>query len=578
MKTFRFAAAVLLTIALGFISGPAVAIDSSTDPLPMSMRQVQEITPYEPPHPGKVWFGYSVTGTLGQIFGTPPMLWSGGTYCHDGAFTCLSSADMAHSIGYFTLCAETNTAPCIESLEGRASKDAAWVTAKVKAKVSWALTQQEKNDWSDSLMRDGWGTPSDIADNKGWQSQKGSAIFASADGPITFEIPGVANAAGNDNYLLDAGYEADYDLAQGVATRALPKQVHFNVRPFVPAGPGYSPRQALRNGGNTGSLGMTPEKAFEGSSASAWAAAFSPLSQFRVKVRMPNSVSGWFAGRLDAPDITVEPSGSGENLVTISGTPVDVPTTSAGFPFFSAEAEQIRKDLNMPWDQASIDMFKKIEASGGAGGTGFTWVPNEGLSNIYQYWTKYFPPVAKGQLSLWSVTTLDGSKTAGPCFQNPNRLQGMVTSNAMVYQAGLPTFTQGRLDYSVSGVHFNVNNEVFQGTYRLIMRSDIARCVYGFSSAPIEGTVSVTSAGGAEQVAYTNVNEKDGWLSLTAQGFTFSDPTISVKLTQAKGASTSPSSGVVAPRRITITCTKGKLIKKVIAASPKCPAGYKKKA
>jgi hypothetical protein len=30
-------------------------------------------------------------------------------------------------------------------------------------------------------------------------------------------------------------------------------------------------------------------------------------------------------------------------------------------------------------------------------------------------------------------------------------------------------------------------------------------------------------------------------------------------------------------KKTTITCVKGKLIKKVTAVSPKCPAGYKKK-
>ena len=34
---------------------------------------------------------------------------------------------------------------------------------------------------------------------------------------------------------------------------------------------------------------------------------------------------------------------------------------------------------------------------------------------------------------------------------------------------------------------------------------------------------------------------------------------------------------VVASKKITITCTKGKLTKKVTAAKPVCPSGYKKK-
>jgi hypothetical protein len=103
------------------------------------------------------------------------------------------------------------------------------------------------------------------------------------------------------------------------------------------------------------------------------------------------------------------------------------------------------------------------------------------------------------------------------------------------------------------------------------MRSDIARCLYGFSSAPIKAEISITSDDGEKKVATTIVNEKNGWLYLSAKGFTFSAPTINVKLSQEK---------VVAPvaqKKVTISCVKGKTTKKVTAVSPKCPAGYKKK-
>jgi len=34
---------------------------------------------------------------------------------------------------------------------------------------------------------------------------------------------------------------------------------------------------------------------------------------------------------------------------------------------------------------------------------------------------------------------------------------------------------------------------------------------------------------------------------------------------------------IAAPKALTITCVKGKITKKVTAAKPVCPAGYKKK-
>jgi hypothetical protein len=73
-------------------------------------------------------------------------------------------------------------------------------------------------------------------------------------------------------------------------------------------------------------------------------------------------------------------------------------------------------------------------------------------------------------------------------------------------------------------------------------------------------------------VATTVVNERDGWLYMSAKGFTFSSPTIKIKLSQ--GAVIVPAPMV---KKSTITCVKGKLIKKVTATNPKCPSGYKKK-
>jgi hypothetical protein len=76
------------------------------------------------------------------------------------------------------------------------------------------------------------------------------------------------------------------------------------------------------------------------------------------------------------------------------------------------------------------------------------------------------------------------------------------------------------------------------------------------------------NADGVNSVATTVVSEKDGWLKLGAYGFTFSSPTLRVKLSQDK-ASTKKNS--------TISCIKGKVTKKVTGLTPKCPKGFKKK-
>jgi hypothetical protein len=130
------------------------------------------------------------------------------------------------------------------------------------------------------------------------------------------------------------------------------------------------------------------------------------------------------------------------------------------------------------------------------------------------------------------------------------------------------------LDYQVAAPHFTPTGDLFAGTYDLVMSSAVARCLYKFSAAPVKATVSV-AGDSASQVVTTFLSESAGWLRLGAYGFSFSSPTIKVKLTQDAAAS-APVKATA--KKTTITCVKGKTTKKVTAVKPVCPTGYKKKA
>ena len=165
---------------------------------------------------------------------------------------------------------------------------------------------------------------------------------------------------------------------------------------------------------------------------------------------------------------------------------------------------------------------------------------------------------------------MEGSST---CFNDTSRVTGIVTTNSTQYSAGPPAFNKatGTLDYQVASPHFGTTGDVFKGSYDLVMRSDVARCVYGFSKAPINATLSVTSADVTPQIATTVVGEKDGWLYLQAKNFEFSAPTVTAKLTQDAPVP----APVVKPAQKKITCVKGKVLKVVTTAT--CPKGYLKK-
>jgi hypothetical protein len=101
----------------------------------------------------------------------------------------------------------------------------------------------------------------------------------------------------------------------------------------------------------------------------------------------------------------------------------------------------------------------------------------------------------------------------------------------------------------------------------LVLNSTVARCLYGFSNAPISAKVSVLSNDGQAQLATTIINEKNGFFRMGAYGFGFSSPTIKMKITQTANKLS----------KSTITCVKGKTVKKVTAVKPTCPTGFKKR-
>jgi hypothetical protein len=204
----------------------------------------------------------------------------------------------------------------------------------------------------------------------------------------------------------------------------------------------------------------------------------------------------------------------------------------------------------------------------------------------------------------WSFSALNAwnQPAIQKCSDGTGDLAGVVTTNALTYSAGPPTYNKesGALEYKVASPHFEASGAEASGSYDLVLKSDVARCIYGFSKAPIKAEISISSQDGQKKVATTVVNESNGWLYLSAKGFTFSSPVIQVKLTQeapapeptptptptpiatqapapVESAAPAPTLKPVMAKKIAITCVKGKLVKKVSAVNPKCPAGYKKK-
>ena len=315
--------------------------------------------------------------------------------------------------------------------------------------------------------------------------------------------------------------------------------------------------------------------------------AFPSNSKYFVKVRLNATPTGWMHGRLTDPAISVNKVANG-NEYSFTGSPVLVPSLYRDNFWKDIPANILAHydPVTGHYDNSSCDGFttgKFVSAEDFKNPLirNFTEKPcASGAVGIAELntWLPLFNNTATATPSIWNVRTISDQETQGAnkCFSDPNQITGIVTTNSTEYSSGPPAFSKetGTLDYQVASPHFIQDGTTpFKGVYHLIMRSDVARCIYGFSKAPIKATVSVITSSGTPEVATVIVGEKDGWLYLSANNFEFSSPTIQVKLAQdAPVVVPAPVKPAVAK---TITCIKGKTILKTTLKN--CPKGYKVK-
>jgi hypothetical protein len=308
---------------------------------------------------------------------------------------------------------------------------------------------------------------------------------------------------------------------------------------------------------------------------------FAPDTRLQLVLHLPTQISTWLLGRMRDPEISVESLSKSSDLskdisrVSISADSVEIPLIAAKVDLADMSDAQ-KKYFNDPKNNMGKPGFpNNLHGYDGIG----TASSYDLAFEMYDLFKKQWPKNAPLMFPRWSVRSLMGTTPnfAQCASSSPGKFQGVVTTNASIYQGSPPTFDGNSFDYKLAGVHNKTNGDVFQGSYDLILDSKFARCLYKFSSAPIKASVSITNADGNSNIATSTFTEKNGWMKLSANGFTFSAPKITVKLEQEKVAPTPTATIKPAPIQKTFVCVKGKVTKKVTAVNPKCPAGYKKK-
>jgi hypothetical protein len=284
-------------------------------------------------------------------------------------------------------------------------------------------------------------------------------------------------------------------------------------------------------------------------------------TSLQITVHMSKEPNGWFKARMKDMDVQISPLDSKNNRLIVRGAAVSTPNFAV-----------VRRAANL------IPAEEKLAADFGYDKGAVMADPAQPeIFDYVNYWRLYLKDIANQSTTSWSIESTTWSSD-NSCLQDKTRVLGIVATNAMGYDGSAPKFVDGFLNYRVTGFHFAADGVTPNlGTYDLLMRSDAARCLYGFSNAPVSATVSITGADGATNVATTVVSERDGWLKMKAAGFTFSEKNIKLKITQAADVEKTATPVAEVQKKVTITCVKGKVTKKVTAVKPACPTGFKKK-
>ena len=578
MKKSSFFIALVLTLSSFSNSSSLVhAADGIVD---------EGYIPPDLPLQGQVNIKFRDGSTQSVDAGAPYLAWKGnsaGWEGSEGTLLCSSTSDSkckqdSGTFEFFTRLSVCSSADSLDCLEGISAKKAG---VEIKGQFIEVFPKKINTTYiSKSSERLPEASSGGLWKFIGLEHKGGSDYFVDAGlrGSRTVKQEQFTNTAFALSIIAASkaplgvhrsGSEPNSPIDDGSAS-VLQKFDEKTKRPFLGAVGVYPPYE-----------GETLDCVMSGDALCATRHAIPADVEFTATVRLSSSPSGWMHGRLDNPTITIESiSPKPAVRLAITGTTTRVPVIG----------------ISQTWQSLSKNL-KDIYLKGGFPGTtyGCRWCsedplkntlvgspPPSGVSSIQELkaWLPAVNDKASANINTWSIRTLSKSEMNGAdaCFAKSNQINGVLMTNATTYSAGPPAFKSGTLTYQVAAPHLMSDGSVMRGQYNLVIRSEVARCIYGFSSAPVNAEVSVVNSNGEAQVATVIVGEKSGWLYLKANNFEFSAPIIKVKLSQEVDPLATPSaSAKPAAKAVTITCIKGKTSKKVTAVKPKCPAGYKKK-
>jgi hypothetical protein len=337
--------------------------------------------------------------------------------------------------------------------------------------------------------------------------------------------------------------------------------------------------------------------------------------------------SNWYLGRLQ--NAFISRSEMGDSVVfSLEGGPVTLGTAQSEFEKteanFAIYHEAYRQSMAVRYGSAQVYVPDIETLKKGTGG-GFS-TTDPGTLEAWEIIDKHFPLVLLTESDSWRVRSTDMSPSdlavVSQC-SGKEKILGLVSTNAIAGNPRPPTWDPEfkELNYKVASTHLKLDKTVNSGTYELAVSENLARCLWSDDVSQYKVSISVLSKDGSEKLSTAIFTRRKGYFVFRVKGFTYSTSLIKLKLGEKlSGAAIAPSaesetSTAIADlvalsntesaqlevepevtaaakskeipvksatkatsvvKKITITCKKGKITKKVNGFVPKCPAGYKK--
>jgi len=299
--------------------------------------------------------------------------------------------------------------------------------------------------------------------------------------------------------------------------------------------------------------------------------------EYRVRLRLGvfiKTLTGWFFGRMSSP--TIDRNGP-QGYLDVTGTPARVPIGLTE----PVPVEGSDKYFDPAWcADVSAQLHQPCGSINKLYGKAFSYSVSEhsdpsGL-NLWEAAPGGVKTVAT--LSDWKISSAyfwdvqQNSSNSLKCASNLYGVNarvflGAVFSNASLFQTQPPKWDAESESFSfqVASPHLDENKKPNKGFYTLYVPLDLANCLWGSATSEPKAQVAIINADGQSTLTTAVTKVENGNLRFNIAGFGYSSPTIKVSMTKSFPAQT----------QITITCTKGKVVKKVTGLKPVCPKGYK---